>query len=549
MMRKKDKLLTAVAISLVLHVLFLIGSTQIKITSKFLEKVRERKNFKIHQIRAEMPERKTAVFNKQADFNNRIKFQQPADSDLNKKIAQQEKMEKYESVIQDDQKIEKIDSSRAEEIEKTPTQKVRDLSVLKKQPLMDSNAPMIEVSKLTEQNAVIEPKHVIEVNEPEEFHEKMPGFTPKWNPLDKDISTKENVEGANDNYQPLISKKSHFTDLKEYLISEILTYQDPKTNEKYFQINMKVGKDGFELKTIKKEIVFLIDCSKSTTENRFRQFKEGLEYSLKNLNPGDSFNILAFKKFIVEFMPESVPPTEENIGKALFFVDRLTLGTKTDTYNALLKSISRSIQTNPSYIILLSDGLPTQGVTDPRRIINEVSQLNNGQRSIFGFSGGLHVNRYLLDFITYKNRGWSEYSYRSHQIGKYMSNLYNKIKDPLLVNVRYNASGLNEDQIFPKLLPDFFRNVEFTLYGKYDKEDKFLLQMVGDVEGKVTEFVVEAALSEAAKGSADIAKNWAYNKIYDLIGQLKDDQDNTALTQQIEELSKRYKINTPYLNQ
>lgn len=549
-MKQKDKVLTAILISMALHALLLFGTTKVKLSGVAREKIKERKNFKINQIHVEIPDRKTTEL-KPADYTERIQFQQPSELELSKKTTEQFEAAKHEPIVQSyDEKIDQLFSSRVQESKKDPARAFRDLSMLKKQPVTNSNAPMIEISKLTEQNSIIDPEQVIEQRiEPEEFHEKMPGFTPKWNPLDKDISTKENTGVINSNYQPLIAKKSHFTDLKEYLISEILTYEDPKTKEKYFQINMKVGKDGHELKTINKEIVFLIDCSKSTTEKRFRQFKEGLEYSLKNLNPGDTFNVLAFKKFIVEFMPQSVEPTEDNIRKALFFVDRLSLGTKTDAYNALFKSISRPVNKTPSYIIFLSDGFPTQGVTEPRRIIHEVSDLNNGLRSIFGFSGGLNVNRYLLDFITYKNRGWSEYSYRSHQIGVYLSNLYDKIKDPLLVNVRYHASGLNEEQIFPKLLPDFFRNVEFSLYGKYGGEDKFVLQMVGDVDGKVTEFVVDASLSQAVKGSEEIAKNWAFNKIYDLIGQLKDGQDNTGLIQQIEELSKRYKIDTPYLNE
>lgn len=548
-MKQKDKVLTAIWISIFFHGTLLASSTRIRFSGIPKEKPRELRNFKINKLHVDL-EPRNKIEARPVDYTERIQFQKPTELALSKKSTEIFEAAKHEPVVPSfDEKIDQLFTSRLQENKTDPTKTFRDLSMLKKQPVTDSKAPLIEISKLTEENTMIDPEKVIEQGiEPEEFHEKMPGFTPKWNPLDKEISTMENTGVVTGNYQPLIAKKSHFTDLKEYLVSEILTYEDPKTKEKYFQINMKVGKDGHELKTIKKEIVFLIDCSKSTEEKRFRQFKEGLEYSLNNLNPGDTFNILAFKKFIVEYMPQSVEPTEDNIRKALFFVDRLTLGTKTDAYNALLKSISRPVQNNPSYIIFLSDGFPTQGVTEPRRIIHEVSDLNSGVRSIFGFSGGLNVNRYLLDFIAYKNRGWSEYSYRSHQIGVYLSNMYDKIKDPLLVNVRYHASGLDESQIFPKFLPDFFRSVEFSLYGKYSQEDGFVLQMVGDVDGKVTEFVIDSALSKAAKGSEEIAKNWAFNKIYDLVGQLKDGQDNTSLIQQIEDLSKRYKIKTPYLN-
>lgn len=547
-MNYRDEIITALVVSIGLHVLLLFGATKVHFKGTPEDRAPERKNFRISKLHVDIPERK-AFETQPIDYTERIKFEQPAELDIAKKEFDKFETAKNDPVLQDyDTKIDELFSARTPEIKRDPSRSFRDLSSLKRKPAVQTNAPIIEISKLTIENAAVEPGQVIDQRiEPEEFYEKMPGFTPKWNPQVRDINAAETTGVIPGDFTPVVTKKSRFTDLKNYLDSEVLTYTDPKSKEKYFQINMRVGKDAGELKTITKEIVFLIDCSKSTTEKRFREFKEGLEYSLRNLNPGDTFNILAFKKFIVEFKPQSVEPSAENIRQALRFVDELTLGTRTDAYNALLSSISRPINRNPSYIIFLSDGYPTQGVTEPSRIIHEVSELNNGLRSIFAFSGGLNVNRYLLDFITYKNRGWSEYSYRSHQIGQFLSNMYDKIREPVLVNLRYHVSGLQEESMYPKLLPDFFRNIEFTLYGKYSQEDEFVLQLVGDVEGKVTEFVVESSLKEAPQGTEEIARNWAFNKIYELIGQLREGEDNEPLLKEIRALSRRYKIRTPYL--
>lgn len=548
-MNYRDEIITALGVSVALHALLFLGATKIQLEGAPVDKAPERKNFRIQKLHVDIPDRK-AYETQPIDYAERIKFEQPAELDLAKKEFDKFETAKNDPVLQDyDDKIDELFASRQQEIKRDPSKYFRDLSGLKRKPAVQTNAPIIEISRLTVENTAVEPGQVIDQRiEPEEFYEKMPGFTPKWNPQVKEYKPSQTSEVIQGEFKPLVTKKSRFADLKEYLDSEVLTYTDPKTKEKYFQINMRVGKDAAELKTITKEVVILIDCSKSTTDKRFRQFKKGLEYTLKNLNPGDTFNILAFKKFIIEFRPESVEPSESNVRQALRFIDDLTLGTRTDAYNALLSSISRTINRNPSYIIFLSDGYPTQGVTEPSRIIHEVSELNNGLRSIFAFSGGLNVNRYLLDFITYKNRGWSEYSYRSHQIGQYLANMYDKIREPVLVNLRYHVSGLPEPSIYPKLLPDFFRNIEFTLYGKYTDENDFVLQLIGDVEGKVTEFVVEASLGQATPGSEEIAKNWAFNKIYELVGQLRDGEDNEELLSEIRKLSKRYKIRTPYVD-
>ncbi|MCA9399165.1 MAG: hypothetical protein KC618_05420, partial [Candidatus Omnitrophica bacterium] len=259
-----------------------------------------------------------------------------------------------------------------------------------------------------------------------------------------------------------------------------------------------------------------------------------------------TFNILAFRDEITRFKPNSVSPNQNTITQAVRFVENLTAGAKTDTYNALNESIKTKIVQTPSYIILLSDGRSTEGVTDSTKIINEISTYNNGRRSIFAFSGGLRVNRYLLDFISYKNRGWTEYAYRTHLIDEHLTSMYEKIKDPIFLNLRYRSNGLNTGEMFPKILPDFFRNAEFTLYGIYDEQDQFVLQLLADFKGKTKEFIMQGKLQSAPQGSEDIAKNWAFNKIYYLISSLEHDKKNDAIIKQIRELSEKFNIDTPY---
>ena len=228
------------------------------------------------------------------------------------------------------------------------------------------------------------------------------------------------------------------------------------------------------------------------------------------------------------------------------FVEALTAGEKTDAYTALYKTIQEKHLRRPSYLIFLSDGRPTKGVVDSRRLINEVSALNQGKVVIFSFSGGTRVNRYLLDFLAYKNRGWAEYSYRTHLIGETLAQFYDKIRDPILLNPRYYVSGLDQENIYPKILPDFFRNTEFTLYGRYTDATTFSLQVLGDRNGKTREFFMKGSLADAKEGGEDIARGWAFNKIYHLISQLRYGGDNSKIIAEIRTLSRKFHIKTPY---
>ena len=224
----------------------------------------------------------------------------------------------------------------------------------------------------------------------------------------------------------------------------------------------------------------------------------------------------------------------------------LTASEQTDVYLAFKKIVNIPLGKNPSSVLLLSDGRPTHGVVDSRELINSVTRANQGARPIFAFSGGGKVNRYLLDFISYQNRAWSQFMKKNWDIRKGLAEFYNKIRDPIFLNLRYRLNGLNEKEVFPKSLPDFYRNAEFTLYGKFDKEDTFSMQLLGDIDGKTKELIFSRSLSQAPKAGVEIMKGYAFNKIYYLISQVTLQGRKPELLQQIKELSKRYGIETPY---
>jgi len=114
------------------------------------------------------------------------------------------------------------------------------------------------------------------------------------------------------------------------------------------------------------------------------------------------------------------------------------------------------------------------------------------------------------------------------------------------LQLRYNVSGLNEDDIFPRSLPDFYRNAEFTLYGTYKDENEFSLQLLGDTHEETNEFTVIGSLSDARVGDKDIARNWAFNKIYYLIGLMEYQKDNARILEEINRLCDKFGIQTPY---
>jgi len=131
-------------------------------------------------------------------------------------------------------------------------------------------------------------------------------------------------------------------------------------------------------------------------------------------------------------------------------------------------------------------------------------------------------------------------------MGRDFSRFYDEIKDPLLLNVRYYVSGLNDKEIFPRTMPDFFKGSKFVIYGKYMNENKFAIQIRGDMVDAKKEFIVTASLKDATAGDKQIAHDWAFHKVYYLISLLKYNQNNEMLMGAINNLCTKFHIITPY---
>lgn len=382
-----------------------------------------------------------------------------------------------------------------------------------------------------------------EIEIPEDFTDEMFAFTPKnWDESKARNAGLEAVRGG----QGMLGQGGGYGSIDDMIQMRLETWKDPKDGQGYFRLSIAPASKASQLPVLPKEILFLVDSSLSIKDRRLEKFSKGIQYAVQNLNPDDRFNVYVFKDKSKVLASKSVPSEPKTIKAAVKFLNQVEPSEQTDIYEAFLKTIQKPSVMTPSYVILFSDGRPTKGETSSAQLIGEISRINARSRSIFAFSGGSKINRYLLDFLAYQNRGWSEYAPKSHLIDDSIHELYDKIRNPILTRVKYQMSGLENREAYPKHLPDFYLNTEFIVYGQFKDEDRFSMRVLGESLGEVKEMIFPISFKDAVPGDAEIARSWAFNKFYHLVSRMTMEGPDEKTEAEIQALTARFKIKSPY---
>ncbi|MEE9555008.1 MAG: VIT domain-containing protein [candidate division Zixibacteria bacterium] len=338
----------------------------------------------------------------------------------------------------------------------------------------------------------------------------------------------------------------HFTRQKTDYGFHLLTYREPGESDGYFLglISPPVRTD---IKKVNKNIIFLLDSSGSMRGEKMEQAKEAMKFCLLGLNDGDYFNIIDYDETIKPYQSGIIGANRENIDLALKFAERIEAAGGTNIYDAL-ESACRFIPTDdkPTYIIFLTDGLPTVGNTDIKQIIDNTSRLNEGRARLFVFGVGYDVNAHLLDRLTEGNRGVAEYVAPNENIEVKVSRLASKISHPALTDLVLAFNPKEVHDVYPRLLPDLFYGSEIIVLGRYDDSGTSNAVLKGKVGRQEVVYEYPVRFDDGSSQDEYIAMLWANRRIGYLLQQMRLHGTSDELLNEVVELSKKFGIITEY---
>ncbi len=347
-----------------------------------------------------------------------------------------------------------------------------------------------------------------------------------------------------------------FFDAKSGAVSTtLLTYRPTKDEDGYFLLLASPEIQDDKSKTQPKTIIFVVDKSGSMSGKKIEQTRDAAKFILNNLHEGDLFNIVSYDSTVQSFLPELEVFDKRSREEALAYVDGLFAGGGTNIHGALSTAL-RNLQDNkrPSYVLFMTDGRPTSGITKEALIAEVARQSNEVRARVLSFGVGYDVNSRLLDRLARENHGLSEYVRPDEDIEDHVAKVFRRISSPVMTGVKLSfefdkpGSGKPVNRVYPGGEVDLFEGEQLVIVGRYRKTGAAKIQLTGNVGGeeKTMTFAGKFDKKVGNHTNSFIEKLWATRRIGEIIDDLDLNGKNEELVNELVMLSTKHGILTPY---
>ena len=341
-----------------------------------------------------------------------------------------------------------------------------------------------------------------------------------------------------------------FYSLGEQTALHLLSYRSPadeKDPDGFFLL-MLAPSPEVSGDPLAKDVILVLDRSGSMEGEKFRQAQDALTFIIRRLNERDHFNILVFSTGLDRYASDLRPSSEAN--QAIAWVEGLSAQGSTDLNRALLEAAALAREERPTYVIFLTDGLPTEGEIDSQKILDNLANAAPTNLRLFTFGVGYDVDTFLLDSLAQTHHGTSSYVLPGERLDEAVSAFYEKINTPVLTDLELDFGEMNVYDLYPSPLPDLFSGSQIVILGRYRQGGETSIRLSGQVESNPQSFEfpgqVFSSQSTDQYPENTLPRLWATRKIGYLLNKIRLQGPDQETISQIVSLSIRYGIVTPY---
>ncbi|PYP26392.1 MAG: hypothetical protein DMD51_05885 [Gemmatimonadetes bacterium] len=332
------------------------------------------------------------------------------------------------------------------------------------------------------------------------------------------------------------------------LVGMSLLTQQSAGEDGSFMLLLAPGRAAEVGEPLRRDVVAVLDVSGSMSGDKLDQAKAALVQLLGGLRRTDRFRVVTFGSGVRRYTVGWTDASADSVRAAQDWVRRLDTGGGTNIAGALTEALTAQPREGAlGVVVFLTDGLPTVGETDPERLADQAER-SRGPFRVFAFGIGYDVNTYLLDRLTDRARGVTEYIRPGGDIEQIVGALATKISSPVLTDLALRGDGIEFYDLQPERLPDLFAGDELVVFGRYRGAGSAerTVTVTGRRNGHEEHFSAGARFGGEASGNDYIPQLWAARKAGALSRELRLHGPNSEIVSELKRLALRYGILTEY---
>ena len=337
-----------------------------------------------------------------------------------------------------------------------------------------------------------------------------------------------------------------FLPVARSLVGMSLVTSQPIGEDGFFMLLLAPGRS--ETPSVRRDLVAVLDVSGSMSGDKLEQAKAALAQLLGTLRSGDRFRVVTFGSSVRRYATGWTDRSGDNLRAAQEWVRRLETDGGTNIAGALGEAFAEPpAEGRLGVVVFLTDGMATVGETSPERIADQAER-GRGPFRVFAFGIGYDVNTYLLDRLTERARGVTEYIRPGGDIEQTVASLASKIASPVLTDLALRADGLELYDLQPHSLPDLFGGDELVVFGRYrgaGSGERFVT-VTGRRNGREERFSTGARFGSEQPGADYVQQLWAARKAGALSSDIRLHGPNPEMVSELKRLALRYGILTEY---
>ena len=259
-----------------------------------------------------------------------------------------------------------------------------------------------------------------------------------------------------------------------------------------------------------REYIFIVDVSGSMTGRPLDISKNLMRNLVLNLKPTDMFNVVLFSGTSALLNSTSLPANEENIKKAVSFVDNTRAGGSTEVLGALrmANAIPRANDDVSRTFVIITDGYVAVE-QESFKIIRE----NKNNTNFFAFGIGRSVNRYLIEGMAFAGGGEPLFITNFQDTEKEVERFRNYINTPVLTRIKLESKGIEIYDVEPTGIPDLMAERPITIFGKYKGKAKGTLTLSGKTGRKTYKQSFDISDIKPSANNLALSYLWARERI------------------------------------